>query len=304
MVLPPRSLPAALLLLFAGAADARDHNVLVLLADDMGVDRVAAYGEHPGPGKTPVIDTLAAHGVLFRNAWSNPVCSPSRALALSGRYAFRTGVGNSVPFGGEGPTLADDERLLPEVLARRGGLRTAAIGKWHLGFELDDGFTHPIRSGFERHLGTIDSFGAMDPPNIYFSWLKNVADAEGAVQIPTEGYVTTASVDDALAVIEDFGDDPWFVWLAFNAPHAPLHKPPNALHTFDLPPQTFEAPVKHVKAAIEAMDTEIGRLLTSMRPATLARTTVVFAGDNGTTSQGTSAPFDPSTPRARPTRAA
>ena len=68
-------------------------NVLLLIADDLGVDRIGAYAEHPDPGLTPNIDRLAERGVLFRNCWSNPYCSATRATIWTGRYCFRTGVG-------------------------------------------------------------------------------------------------------------------------------------------------------------------------------------------------------------------
>ena len=89
----PLSLAVALLL--SGAAGAQE-NVLVLIADDVGVDRVGCYGEHPAPGDTPNIDRLAGNGVLFRNAWSSPLCSPTRAGVLTGRYGFRTGIGTII----------------------------------------------------------------------------------------------------------------------------------------------------------------------------------------------------------------
>jgi len=93
------------------------------------------------------------------------------------------------------------------------------------------------------------------------------------------GYATSDQVDDALLVIDEAGEEPWFVWLAFNAPHTPFHVPPADLTTLSVP--QFAGPSLKHRAAIEAMDTEIGRLLMSIRPAVLARTWVIFVGDNG-----------------------
>lgn len=289
--IPIRAAAFACLLASAAPAAETRPNILLIVADDLGVDRVAAYGEHPDPGSTPVLDSLAAHGLLFRNAWSNPVCSPTRATLLTGQYAFRTGVGGSVPFLSDTATLPGATLSVAEHLRRAAGYRTALIGKWHLSTLGGDGYMHPIHSGFERHLGQIESFVEADGPGIYTSWLKNVADVHGATQVPVEGYATSVEVDDALAVIDDFGEDPWFVWLAFHAPHKPFHVPPAALHDIALSGTPQSEPALHQQAAISAMDTEIGRLLASIRPAVLERTLVVFVGDNGSSGTATTPPF-------------
>ena len=130
-----RRVGAALLCALAlGAAPLRAQergNVLVVVADDVGVERIAAYGAHPDAGPTPVIDSLAARGVLFRNAYGNPICSPTRMAALTGRHGFRTGVGIGVSWAGglghgefvPGPA----ESFLAEPLAAA-GYRTGLVG--------------------------------------------------------------------------------------------------------------------------------------------------------------------------------
>jgi arylsulfatase A-like enzyme len=253
-------------------------NVLVLLADDLGAERIEAYGDLGWPhGPTPVLNALAASGVLFRNAYANPVCSPTRTAALTGRYAFRTGIGTSI--GWQNPeSFQPDPALLtlPERVRRTH--HTAAIGKWHLAVEEaagGDGFMHPIRFGFDQHLGNIE--GKLDD---YDAFEKNIASAAGHRQVFTRRYATTDEVDDALAVIERLGETPWFVWLAFHAPHSPFDLPPDDLITLNVS-ESSSQPLKH-RALVEAMDTEIGRLLDSIDPAVLARTWIVFMGDNGT----------------------
>lgn len=262
-------------------------NVLVIVADDLGVDRVGAYAEHANPGRTPNIDALAARGVLFRNAWANPVCSPTRAGALTGRYSFRTGIGNVIGYS-DGKALDLDETTLPELLAHGQDVSygTAAIGKWHLGTASTGGSLHPLLTGFDFHRGSLSNFGAAGFPENYYNWFKNV----DGVLVPVSAYATSEAVDDALVVMEGMGE-PWFVWLAFNAPHQPFHAPPDELHSFNLSGSPGATPVAHMKAAVEAMDTEIGRLLQSMGPAVLGRTTIIFVGDNGTDSKATTAPF-------------
>ena len=94
-------------------------NILVLLTDDQGIDQVAAYGEHPNPPATPRIDALADQGVLFRNAWAYPTCSPARAALLTGRLGRRTGVGDALQYR-QGLELRTSEAALPAALATAG----------------------------------------------------------------------------------------------------------------------------------------------------------------------------------------
>jgi arylsulfatase B len=265
-----------------GTVPAHD-NILVILADDMGVERTPVYGLDVVPnGSTPWIDTLAAHGVLFRNAYSEPLCSPTRSAILTGKHPFRTGIGRGVGNGGGAGGVEGDpaETSLADVLSATH--YTAAIGKWHLSIREDlggTGFQHPILYGFDEHIGPIANLSPSDP-NQYFDYEKNIANAAGNRQLQVvDGYATSDQVDDALAVIDSAGQDPWFVWLAFNAPHSPYHVPPADLTTLPVTTSSSKS-LKH-QAAIEAMDTEIGRLLTSIRPAVLARTWVIFLGDNG-----------------------
>ncbi|MEY2982666.1 MAG: Arylsulfatase precursor, partial [Planctomycetota bacterium] len=119
---PVRAIALALLVT-AGLVAQGQNNVLILLADDIGVDYVGCYGEGSNPPPTPNIDTLAQRGVLFRNAYANPSCSPTRACIHTGRFPFRTLVGrwiryenNSEPIG----RLLDEEWTIPEVLDRAG----------------------------------------------------------------------------------------------------------------------------------------------------------------------------------------
>jgi arylsulfatase A-like enzyme len=263
-------------------------NVLLLIADDLGVDNVGAYAEHPEPARTPVIDQLAAQGLLFRNAWSNQTCSPSRSTLLTGRYTFRTGVGRALTYATTDFELGLDEDTLPQALLG-GGYRTAAVGKWHLAAQGISGPQHPLLLGFEHHRGPMDNLPGPNGGSDYWDYAKAV---DGVITQSTT-YATTDQVDDALALIASFGSAPWFLWLAFSAPHSPYHAPPAALHTYDLPTEvTGNVPV-HMKAMAEAMDTEIGRLLASIPPGVLADTIVIFLADNGTTGVSTTPPFDP-----------
>jgi arylsulfatase A-like enzyme len=272
------ALPLLALCCFAGSVPAQDRpNILLLLADDLGVDGVGVYGEGANPAPTPNIDALAARGVLFRNAWVNPLCSPTRACIQTGRYAHRTMVGNLVEMGGGELPLR--ETTLPELLDLAGsGYRHALIGKWHLG-ETQGGKLAPNLAGWSHFAGFFDG------KTPYFFWDRTVDGVTSTV--PT--YTTTQMVDDALAWIGE-QQNPWLCVVAFNAPHTPLTAPPRGLHTQRLPDVVPElAPVPFFRAMVQALDTEIGRLLASL--GDLDRTWVIFMSDNGAGAWAVEPPF-------------
>lgn len=244
-------------------------NFLVVILDDVGIDKIAAYDRAHDPGRTPNINALAREGVLFRNAWASPTCTPSRASALTGLRPELTGLG----FGLTGqPGLASDELTLAKVLAGE-GYATAAIGKWHLGKHP----TKPLDLGFDTHRGTRNNIGD------YRKWRKFI---DGVDQGWQNSYATTDTADDAIEWIEE-QQGPWFVWLGFQAAHGPLHAPPTRLHSYGLLLES--APATQYKAMLEALDTEFGRVLA----AAGSDTTVVLIADNGTYARAIEPPFDP-----------
>ncbi len=274
-------------------AQSQRPNILLLIADDLGVDNVGAYGEHPNAARTPNIDGLAAGGVMFRNAWSNQTCSPSRSTLLTGRYTFRTGLGRAITYAGTGFELGLDESTLPQALYPA-GYRSAAVGKWHMAGEFLSGAQHPLLLGFEHHRGPMDNLPGPNGGTDYWDYDKAV---DGVIT-RSRTYATTDQVDDALDLMASFGPQPWFLWLAFSAPHSPFHAPPAELHSYDLPPNVGANIPIYMHAMTEAMDSEIGRLLASMPPAVLANTIVIFVADNGTAGVATDAPFDPNHAKA------
>ena len=257
------------------------RNVLVIVADDLGPDRVGAYAENPDPGRTPNIDRLAANGVLFRTVWASPFCSPARACFLTGQHSFRTGIGvriawNQPDYGLQPGFAPIAERLRPLY-------SSAAIGKWHLA-DNSQPTDHPLRvGGFEHHHGSLFNLGGFQGgyQSSYFYWQKFI---DGQPEI-SEVYATTDSADEAIAAIRRL-PEPWFVWLAFNAPHLPAHVPPAHLHTY--PPPLAGVPNQY-RAMVEAMDTEMGRVLAEIGP----EDTVIFTSDNGPYEQAITAPQDP-----------
>ncbi|MFT5049586.1 MAG: arylsulfatase B [Chlamydiales bacterium] len=264
----------------------KSPNIVFILADDFGVNMVRAYGEASTPPCTPNIDGLAGEGLLFRNAWANPVCSPTRAAVLSGRYGFRTGVGTP----GAGAVLDLSETTLPEVLA---GYESACAGKWHLG---GNNIDHPNQSGFDHYAGAIGG-GLPD----YGAWTKVT---DGSADMVTT-YATTDTANEAIGMIQTM-QEPWFMYVAFNAPHTPFHEPPTNLcptptcvdsYCGNLGPNPTNAEL--AKAMAEAMDHEIGRFLTTLDGID-PNAMVIFMGDNGTARQATEAPFIPTRAKGTP----
>jgi arylsulfatase A-like enzyme len=236
------------------ASDA-SPNVLILVADDLGVDAVGAYGVGSKPPPTPNIDALAARGVLFRHAWANPVCSPTRACLMTGRYSLRTRVGMAYGFPAC-PPLSLDETILPEVLdAAESGYAHAMIGKWHLGDRDKEGWRGPGLAGWAHYVTGTDGVN-------YYNWQR--------------------AVDGKVKVCRTY------------APHGPWVRPPANLHTQDLSAidESVSRSPKYFKAMTEALDREIGRLLRELEPQ-LARTNIIFIGDNGTPGPVMEPPFDP-----------
>ncbi len=264
-------------------------NILLLMADDMGVDQLAAYGVGADLPNTPNLDALASGGMLFRNAWSNPVCSPTRAAIMTGRHGFRTGIGHVLS--ASGAALPTSELTLPEMLDQgtSQAYAHAAFGKWHLGNSSTGGSLAPNQAGYTHFSGTLQSIIS---PDTYFDWTHVV---DGFTTTETS-YEPVVMVDETLAWI-GAQVTPWFCYASFNLPHDPYHRPPDNLHTVDFTnvnPDPRLEPRPYYKAMVEAMDSEIGRLLAGIPPAVLAQTTVIFLGDNGTPKDVTVAPFLPS----------
>lgn len=293
-------------------------NFLVIVGDDMGAETLSCYGLNDDTAVTPTLDNLCAHGIRFDNMWSQPVCSPTRATVMTGRYGFRTGVGYAIetppdvakivpekPAGAHFeppsnrlgraprpsvPGLPLDEFTLPMALKSDPalGYETAAIGKWHLSDRGNGYEAHPLRAGFDHFAGS--AIGGLES---YFAFSKQVDGAE------TDGstvYSTTDKVNSALAWLQARdGDEPWFMWLSFNNPHSPYHLPPVELLHSDAkyldPEAVAENPYAYFKAQLEALDTEVGRLLSSLSEEQRQNTYVIFMGDNGTSRGALQAPF-------------
>lgn len=246
-------------------------NILLVISDDLGLDASSGYQVGTDLPTTPTLDELAANGLIFDNAWATPLCSPTRATILTGRYGIRTGV-----------LSPDDSISLSETSLQSfidsnvpNTYTHAVIGKWHLSGRDNGGIDNPNLMGID-HFAGFQGGGVRD----YFDWTM----IENGRESPSDVYTTTAFVDLAIEWIAA-QEAPWFAWLAFNAPHTPFHLPPPDLHGREsLSPgqQAIDRdPLPYYLAAIEAMDREIGRLLGSLSADTRANTVIIYMGDNG-----------------------
>lgn len=255
------------------------RNVILIIADDLGTDYCGYYENHQDTVAMPNIRKLLAGGVKFNNAWSNPLCSPTRAGILTGRYSFRTGIGDAV--GGAGSAVLDiPELTIPRLLRqyKQEGIATANIGKWHLSIAMPiSNLKIPNEVGYDHFEGNF--IGTL---NDYYDWSK----VTNGVSKNITTYATTETINNAITWINSVKEKPFFLWLAFNAPHTPYHLPPASLHSntnlSGTQANINNNPVPYFKASVEAMDKEIGRLFDSLETNNLLdNTDIIFIGDNG-----------------------
>jgi arylsulfatase A-like enzyme len=270
-----------ILVMLASPLALAGHNVLLIIADDYGVDSSSLYNTTSGAtAPTPRINALAASGVRFTQAYACPVCSPTRACLITGRHGYRTGVGEAVTLTA-GNSLPSSELTLPEVISQNPalGIQSACFGKWHLSAGPGVASAPNSIGGWPHFSGSTG--GALSS---YTNWTKVI----NGVSSTSTRYATSDVVDDAVNWINarTSAGQSWVAWVAFNAPHTPFHVPPVALHSYGANPATN---LLKYRAAVEAMDTEIARLLLAVN---LSTTDIVFMGDNGTPGLVAQAPYD------------
>jgi arylsulfatase A-like enzyme len=268
-------------------------NILVILADDMGSEASALYPQlydassPSGHGQvaTPTLSTLAARGLVFDNVWATPLCSPTRAAILSGLYGHNTTVttvNNVLP----GTTTSIFELMASSPASSRYAM--AVFGKWHLG-GFGGGINHVMKdSGVPLFKGFLGSHVADN-----YNWS---VDSSDAARTGSTVYSTSALTDFAIEYIRQRGTDPWFVYLPYGAPHGTMpddgfQVPPAGLFSRDVGDRpagdrTVYSGVGAIpvyQAMIQALDTEIGRLLHAIDEAgQTSNTLIIFLGDNGT----------------------
>ena len=256
-------------------------NILLIIADDMGKDATAGYTEGNIKPNTPNLDELRNNGLSFNNLWVNPTCSPTRASIITGKYGYRTGVKWA------GDELDQSHQILHQLIKEEtnDSYSTALIGKWHLSGE--NANTNPETYGMDYYAGL--TRGAAQS---YYQW-QLMENGTGSLQ---SEYITEKFTDLSIDWVNS-QTKPWFLWLAYNAPHTLFHVPPAEMHSQGSLPEYMDGldPMPYYMAAIEAMDFQIGRLLSAMSHDELDNTIILFVGDNGTPVQVAQAPYSNNT---------
>src|SRR5688572_1956563 len=254
--------------LCSASGQSRPPNIVVIVSDDMGYADIGIHGSKDIP--TPNIDALAKGGIRFTDAYvSGPYCSPTRAGLMTGRYPQR--------FGHEfNPNDAESGLPLQEItLANRlksAGYRTALFGKWHLGAAPS---FRPMQRGFDEF------FGFLGGQHSYFDVMPATGGPifDGAEPAAPIEYLTDAVADRAVRFIEQQGSRPFFLYLAFNAVHTPMHATDKYLTRFS---HIADEQRRTYAAMLSAMDDGIGRTMAALRTAGLEENTLVFFfSDNG-----------------------
>ncbi|HIN95888.1 MAG TPA: sulfatase [Planctomycetes bacterium] len=244
-------------------------NVILILSDDMGYSDLPKFGKSEIP--TPNIDRLAREGVLFTDAYvTAPICVASRMGLLSGQYQQRFGIYDNI-YGQERVRLFLGQTLLP-ALFQRAGYRTALVGKWHLNgnkrMQYETG--SPLQRGF-------DEFVAIRGGDSSF-W-KGTPVFRGEKQFPAPEYLTDYWGSEACAFIDRNRSQPFFLYLAFNAVHSPMHALEADRDRF---PNVADENRRTYDGMLLAMDRSIGRVLKRLDQHAIADNTIVlFLNDNG-----------------------
>jgi arylsulfatase A-like enzyme len=270
-----RSLFAVFALLLAVPLQAADKpNIVVIVGDDMGYADIGAHGCKDIP--TPNLDALAKAGTRFTSGYvSGPYCSPTRAGLLTGRYQTRFGHEFN-PGGGEAGLPLTETTLADRLKAA--GYATGWVGKWHLGNA--DKF-HPQKRGFD------EAFGFLSGAHSYFP-AKGKAETilRGTKSADETEYLTDAFGREAVAFVDKHKAKPFFLYLAFNAVHTPMHATDARLKKFE---DIKDNQRRTYAAMMWAMDEAIGKLFAKLKDEKLDQNTLVFfiSDNGGPTMQGT-----------------
>tara|TARA_B100000809_G_scaffold72903_3_gene70642 strand:- start:3664 stop:5031 length:1368 start_codon:yes stop_codon:yes gene_type:complete len=277
--LGPLTALLALLLLWTSASSAADRpNILIILADDLGYGDLSSYG-----GKdirTPHVDGIGTRGMSFDNFYANcPVCSPTRASLLSGRYPAMAGVPGVIRTNARNNWgyLRQDAKLLP-VLLKDAGYHNALVGKWHLGLKEEN---HPLSRGFDFFHGFLG-----DMMEDYYKHRRHNINymRKGRETIDPRGHATDLFSDWAVDYIRSRKEEkkPFCLYLAYNAPHTPIQPPKDWIEKVTKREPGISGKRAKLVALIEHMDHGIGKVLEALEKTGQAENTlVIFTSDNG-----------------------
>jgi len=270
------------------AAENKKPNILLILSDDAGYHDFGFQGSKSF--KTPHLDKIAKEGVKFDQAYvTASMCAPSRAGLLTGIYQQRFGYYLNLP-----------HILKPEVgipydqatfgdLMKQAGYRTAAIGKWHLGYTPGH---HPNQQGFDSFWGFIGGSRSYFPPNPDKPFSKSNTLQYNGKPIPDDKYLSDKLTDFAIEFIEKKGSDqPFFIYLAYNAVHTPMHSKKSDIDAFS---QIKNKSRRTLAGMTKGLDDNVGRLMNCLKKNEIDdNTLVIFLNDNGgaPASRADNAPF-------------
>ncbi len=261
----------------SGGADPARPNIVLLVADDLGYGDVACYGATDI--RTPHIDSLAKDGLKSTQFYvSTPVCAPTRVSLMTGRYPGRTTLNINPNWQDPQSGLSPDEVTIAELLKAR-GYATGLVGKWHLGYSKK---FWPLQQGFDEHFGFISGWADYYTHNYRKeagNWM-----VRGNERKDEPGYLTELFKGEAVSFINRHAKQPFFLYVAFNAPHDPI-----------LAPEEYVARSKRgvYGAMVECLDDAVGTILAAIHKSKLAdKTLVIFMSDNGAErKQGSSGPL-------------
>ncbi|MEL7531388.1 MAG: arylsulfatase [Bacteroidota bacterium] len=237
-------------------------NVIFILSDDQGYGDLRIHGNDSID--TPVLDQLAQDGTRLDQFYVSPVCAPTRASLMTGRYHLRTGT-YWVTRGTE--NMREEELTLAEAL-QANGYRTGCFGKWHNGAHYP---LNPLGQGFERFVGFTSG---------HWSNYFNTTLIENTASLKTEGYITDVLTDQAINFIEAHQKEPFYCYIPYNVPHSPFQVPDKYFDKYKARGLTDKN--ASVYGMVENMDENIGRLLARVEALGLSENTIiVFITDNG-----------------------
>ena len=257
-------------------------NIIIILADDAGYSDFGFMGSDEI--KTPNLDQLALDGVVFNNAYvSASVCSPSRAGLLTGMYQQR--FGHECNLDSDVNNSFDPNQITIAEALKTEGYTTGLIGKWHLG---DKTQNHPLKNGFDYFWGFIS--GARnyfyDPNEVNRNSIRNVV--ENYSQTNFEGYLTDVLGEKAISFIDknNQSNNPFFLFLSFNAPHTPMQAKEEVLEKFKNNPRQVYA------SMMWSMDEAIGHVIDALKENNQYDNTIIyFLSDNGAAMSNNASPF-------------
>ena len=213
-------------------AQNKQPNIVLIMADDMGFSDIGSYGSEI---KTPNIDKLSKEGTRLRQCYNNGICAPSRASLLTGQYPHKAGIGffnRDLGLPAYQGYLNKESLTMGEVL-KNGGYNTIMAGKWHVGNEPDK---WPLKRGFDKFFGFIDgglSFWDTKPIMKGALFASNLFEGDKEYGIQPNHYLTDVLTDKALTYLQEQPKDkPFFLYMAYNSPHWPLHAKPEDIEKY------------------------------------------------------------------------